>query len=251
MPFVRAVIERSPAVKKLDLNRPDDPGSKSTGGDVARIPLKESTVPYVPARSALDTRLADVERLLHKIATVVVKQPGSTVLHDRLRNQASFLRKLKRQSLTARPPPTPSKPLPLTVRQTKKQRKARQRQLRALAEPVFDDPDLLGDLRFIYDHDDGEQASNSRRAGNRRDTVPPDFRDLRRLVFGEDADTAAVTRRPEPPPRTSRRRRRDQSPPPEPMTTRSRRGRPRRAAAPRADAFVTTRLPQTSRKKTR
>ena len=163
------------------------------------------------------------------------------------------MRKLKRQSLTARPSPPPSKPLPLTIRQTKKQWKARRRELRALADPALDDPDLLGDLRFIFDNADPyEQARpdpRNRRASNRRDPVA-DLRDLRRLVLGEDADTAAVTRRPEPP-RTSRKRRRDQSPPPEPMTTRSKRGRPRRAAAPRADAFVTTRLPQTSRKKTR
>ena len=217
MPFVKAVIERSPAVKKLDLNRPDPTVSKSP--DVATIPLKDSPVPYAPrARSAVDARLADIERLLHKIATVVVKQPGSTVLHDKLRNEASFLRKMKRQAYRP-PPPPPSKPLPLTVRRTKKQRKVRQRELRALADPTLDN---LEDLRFIFrDH---EQEARRPDARNRRTRNPdaPAVTDLPlpdvEFVLRDD------TGPPEPAPRrrTLRGRRRQRaSTPYVAMTTRS------------------------------
>ena len=203
MPFVKAVIERSPAVKKLDLNRPDPNVSKSP--DVATIPLKESPVPYAPrARSAVDARLADIERLLHKIATVVVKQPGSTVLHDKLRNEASFLRKMKRQAYRP-PPPPPSKPLPLTVRRTKKQRKVRQRELRALADPTLDN---LEDLRFIFRE---PEARRNRRTRNpdapaavtdlplhdvefvlRDDTGPPEPAPRRRTLRGRRRQRAST-----------------------------------------------------------
>ena len=219
MPFVKAVIERSPAVKKLDLNRPDPNVSKSP--DVATIPLKESPVPYARARSAVDARLADIERLLHKIATVVVKQPGSTVLHDKLRNEASFLRKMKRQALYRPPPPPPSKPLPLTVRRTKKQRKVRQRELRALADPTLDN---LEDLRFIFD-DEPEARRNRKRTRN------PDAPDavtglpLHDVEFGLRDDTGP----PEPAPRRILRgRRRRVLSTPSAMTTRSQK-RKRRA----------------------
>ena len=220
MPFVKAVIERSPAVKKLDLNRPDPTVSKSP--DVATIPLKDSPVPYAPrARSAVDARLADIERLLHKIATVVVKQPGSTVLHDKLRNEASFLRKMKRQAYRP-PPPPPSKPLPLTVRRTKKQRKVRQRELRALADPTLDN---LEDLGFIFDEPEARR--------NRKRTRNPDAPDavtdlpLHDVEFVLRDDTGP----PEPAPRrrTLRGRRRQRaSTPYVAMTTRSQK-RKRRA----------------------
>ena len=218
MPFVKAVIERSPAVKKLDLNRPDPTVSKSP--DVATIPLKDSPVPYAPrARSAVDARLADIERLLHKIATVVVKQPGSTVLHDKLRNEASFLRKMKRQAYRP-PPPPPSKPLPLTVRRTKKQRKVRQRELRALADPTLDN---LEDLRFIF-HDEPEARRNRKRTRN------PDAPDavtglpLHDVEFVLRDDTGP----PEPAPRRILRGRRRRASTPSAMTTRSQK-RKRRA----------------------